>query len=117
MVGKAALAVGKIARVFILAREGASRRWQAVCARRFRVVFGLLLDAAEKVPNLWIVIHGDHGSRISSQTKAETPEDLNRTFLAIRGPGVVAEKLPAPIQLQAELERFYTSLLKSIGGP
>jgi len=81
------------------------------------VVFGLLLDAAEKVPNLWIVIHGDHGSRISSQTKAETPEDLNRTFLAIRGPGVVAEKLPAPIQLQAELERFYTSLLKSIGGP
>jgi hypothetical protein len=89
--------------------------WDQVACTYSRVA--RVLDAASKVPNLWIIIHGDHGSRISSRTKTETPEDLHRTFLAIRGPGVAAEKRPEPIELQAELARFYTSMLASVGTP
>jgi hypothetical protein len=83
--------------------------WDQVACVRTRLLD--IIDKASTNGNLWIVVHGDHGSRISRKTDYETPEDLHRTFLAIRGPGVVAGRNPEPVRLHDELLEFYTQFL------
>jgi hypothetical protein len=83
--------------------------WDQVACAKTRLLE--IIDSAAARENLYVIVHGDHGSRISRKTKLETEEDLLRTFLAIRGPGIMPGKRSDPIQLHPALITFYDGFL------
>jgi len=71
----------------------------------------LILAQTKDRPNLTIVLHGDHGSRISSKTNFENPHDLLMTFFAVRGPNIAAGRSDELVLLQDATRVFYTKFL------
>ena len=57
-----------------------------------------------------MVIHGDHGSRITQDTDIEKADDVLMTFVATRTPGVPGRLETTPQRLQEVTAAFYTGL-------
>lgn len=73
----------------------------------------LILMQTKDDPNLTIVLHGDHGSRISAKTIFENTDDLMLTFFAARGPGIEAGRSDQKVVLQNASRQFYIQFLGS----
>ena len=82
--------------------------WDQAACTLMRV--NRIVDAALAREDMIIVIHGDHGARITEESGAEVQDDLLMTFVATRTPGVPGRLETTPQRLQEVTAAFYTGL-------
>jgi hypothetical protein len=71
-----------------------------------------IFEVVKKKDFLTVIVHGDHGSRITFGTKAENESDMNMSFLAIRSPQARPNIFTQQIVLQ---ERVVEELTRFVG--
>jgi hypothetical protein len=83
---------------------------QSICVHK---KIEAILAAVEDRDDIVIMIHGDHGARVLSHRPERTRNDLQATFLAVKGPGIAPEMLMDTVNLQttfaAEFEAIFGS--------
>ena len=71
-----------------------------------------IAEAAKKRGDLIVVLHGDHGSRITEDSVQRNDGDMLTTFVATLVPGVAGGRTDAPVVLQSVLSDFYRKTFK-----
>ncbi len=71
-----------------------------------------IAEAAKKRGDLIVVLHGDHGSRITEDSVQRNDGDMLTTFVATLVPGVAGGRADAPVVLQSVLSDFYRKTFK-----
>ncbi len=69
------------------------------------------VDSTSGRDDLLVVMHGDHGSRISKNTVDETSADLRLSILAVRGHGFTPGLNNTEVGLQSSLNSLYTGFI------
>ncbi|MEL7229898.1 MAG: hypothetical protein AAGK38_08325, partial [Pseudomonadota bacterium] len=82
---------------------------QAVCTHKH--LMGIV-DAAIAKGNVDVMIHGDHGARISQSHATENDTDLRMTMMAVRRAGVTGEG--QVVTAQQNLQKVYIDEIGSI---
>jgi hypothetical protein len=72
----------------------------------------LLLDKVQDRDDLVIVMHGDHGSRITKDTPQENDVDVLMTFFAERGTNIAPVRNDSTVVLQNATRQFYEAFLE-----
>lgn len=90
------------------------RYWdQVACAHK--LVEKIVRATADK-EFLTIIIHGDHGPRVYWYTPNENRDDLNKTFVAVRGPNIAPGRKDDEILLQDVVIQYLIDFLKDPEG-
>ncbi len=69
-----------------------------------------ILAAVEDRDDIVILIHGDHGARVLSKRPERTRNDLQATFLAIKGPNIAPELLLDTVNLQTTFAEEFNAI-------
>lgn len=72
-----------------------------------------ILAAVADRDDIVIVVHGDHGARITSDSPDQKTNDLLASMLAIKGPMIAAETLTSPVALQATFATEFEAIFGS----